>query len=193
MEKAKIYVFLFDGFSDWEIAYLTSEINRNELADLIFFSKDDKPIKSMGGLTVVPDEALKNINPDNIDLLVLPGGTHWEKGLNNEIESLTRKVADLDKPIAAICAATTFLGQLGLLNETMHTSNDLNYLKAIAPNYAGEVHYQASLSVSDKKLITANGIAPIEFTREILKMMGLYNEEELNKWYQLYKHGIWEE
>jgi len=31
--KKQIFIFLFDGFSDWEIAYLTSEIQKSEKFD----------------------------------------------------------------------------------------------------------------------------------------------------------------
>ncbi|MEP1033060.1 type 1 glutamine amidotransferase family protein [Ekhidna sp.] len=191
MENVKIFVFLFDGFSDWEIAYLTPEINRSELGDLIYFSKDGELVKSIGGLTVVPDETISGINPEDVDLMVLPGGTYWENGGDKQIAFLIKELVALNKPVAAICAATTFLGQLGLLNEVAHTSNDLNYLKSIAPSYTGETHYRDALAISDNNVVTANGIAPIEFAQEVFKMMGFFNEEDLHKWYQLYKDGIW--
>jgi hypothetical protein len=53
--KKKIYIFLFEGFSDWEIAYLTPEIKKNEEFDLIYFSKYGKSVVSMGGLSVSPN------------------------------------------------------------------------------------------------------------------------------------------
>lgn len=33
--KKNIYMFLFDGYSDWEISYLTPEITKDERFDLI--------------------------------------------------------------------------------------------------------------------------------------------------------------
>jgi len=189
----KILVFLFDGFSDWEISYLTPEINKSVNFDLIYFSKNGSLVTSMGGLPVQPTIALKDITLEDIGMLVLPGGTAWEKGQNTEIEKFTKDVFNAGKPIAAICAATTYIGQLGILNDLKHTSNDLNYLKGIAPNYGGEENYQNSLAVKDRNVITANGIAPIEFAREIFKTIGLYGNEEVEKWFQLFKNGIWSE
>ena len=191
--KKKIYVFLFDGFSDWEISYLTPEINKNEQFDLIYFSKDGKPIISMGGLHIKPTTSLNEINFKDIEMLILPGGLAWEKGKNKEIDKITINLFENGKSISAICAATTYLGQLGILNDLKHTSNDLNYLKGIAPNYCGEENYQNSLAVTDKNIITANGIASIEFAREIFKTIELYNEQNIEKWFQLFKNGIWSE
>ena len=103
------------------------------------------------------------------------------------------KLFKTGKTIAAICAATAFLGQLGLLNNLRHTSNDLYYLKTVVPEYKGDANYQGTFAESDKNLITANGIAPIEFAREVFKKIGLKSDEELKKWFQLFKNGIWAE
>ncbi len=191
--KKKIYVFLFDGFSDWEISYLTPEINKSEQFDLVYFSKNKELITSMGGLKIKPTTSISDLRFDDIDILILPGGTAWEKGENLEIEKITKSVFEKGKPIAAICAATTYLGKLGLLNNLKHTSNDLNYLKGIASEYSGDDNYQNSLAVTDRNIITANGIAPIEFAKEIFKTIRLYDEDNIEKWFQLFKNGFWSE
>ena len=191
--KKKIYVFLFDGYSDWEISYLTPEIHKSEKYELIYFSENGNVVTSMGGLQVKPTTTLDKLKFEEIDLLILSGGTAWEKGENKAIQKITADLFKTGKPIAAICAATTSLGQLGILNDLKHTSNDLNYLKSVAPDYAGDENYQSSLAVTDKNIITANGIAPIEFAREIFKLIGLYNDEKIEKWFQLFKNGVWTE
>ena len=189
--KKKIFIFLFDGFSDWEIAYLTPEINRNDQFDLIYFSKDGEPVLSMGALRVLPDIALSGIKADDVDMLILPGGTAWEKDENNAIDSLANALFGKGKTIAAICAATTYLGKQGFLNHQKHTSNHIEYLKGIVQEYSGKEHYVDSLAVSGENVITANGIAPIEFAREVFAKLELYNTEDLEKWFQLFKNGIW--
>ncbi len=189
--KHKIYVYLFEGYSDWEIAYLTPEIHKSNNHELIFVSDNGGPVTSMGGLQVQAHHSLNKITTDEIGLLILPGGEAWEKGGNTEIESLVSKAYQSDKPIAAICAATTHLGKSGILDNVKHTSNDFNYLKAIASSYKGAQHYQHALAITDEKVITANGIAPIEFAREVFKLINLYDDEYLEKWFQLFKNGIW--
>ena len=189
----RIYLFLFEGFSDWEISYVTPELNKSEQFELIYCSKDGKSIRSMGGLQVQPDCVLADVKVAELDLLILPGGTAWEKGENREIDSLVKEAFEKGKAIAGICAATTYLGRLGLLDDVKHCSNDLNYLKAVAPEYCGEKYYQNEFAVSHRNMITANGIASIEFAREIFKLMKLYDEKELEQWFQLFKHGVWSE
>lgn len=191
MTKENIYVFLFNGFSDWEIGYLTSELRKSEKINLKYFTIDGSEITSAGGLKITPDLSLEQLNSDDISILVLPGGTAWEdksiKGIDKIIETLYSE----NKIIAAICGATIFLGQKGYLDKVKHTSNALDYLKYIAPEYKGEKNYQSDLSVSDNNIITANGTAPIEFAREIFKEIKLHSEKDIEKWFQLFKNGIW--
>jgi len=189
----KIGIFLFNGFSDWEISYLTPEINKSKEFELVYFSQDGNAVLSMGGLKVIRTTSLSQLSSDDVSMLILPGGTAWEKGENKVIEDLTLEFFTAGKPIAAICAATAFVSQLGLLNQVQHTSNDLYYLKAVAPQYKGDEHYQNALAVSDKNIITANGIAPIEFASAIFKLIALKPDVEIEKWFQLFKNGIWSE
>jgi len=191
--KKKIFVFLFDGFSDWEIAYLTPEIKKNEKFELIYFSHNGKSVLSMGGLHILPNISLEEINSNEVEMLILPGGTAWEKGENNFIDSFVNELFIKEKTIASICGATIYLARKGLLNNLKHTSNDLHYLKGVAPEYLGEESYINSLAVTDKNLITANGIAPIEFAREIFTKLKLRSDNDIEKWFQLFKNGIWSE
>jgi putative intracellular protease/amidase len=186
-----VYIFLFDGFSDWEIGFLTPEIKKNREFELVTFSKTGSAVRSMGGLKVSPDLSMDKLNPAEVSLLILPGGDAWESGSLSYMEDLVRQLNTESKTIAAICAATTFLGRLGLLDHVRHTSNGLDYLKYIAPNYLGDKNYDTKLAVRDRNLITATGIAPIEFAKEIFLDIGLRDENYIGKWFQLFKHGVW--
>jgi len=189
--KKKIFVFLFNGFSDWEIAYLSPEIKKSSDFELIYFSKEGDNVISMGGLNIKPDISMEEINLNEVEMLILPGGKAWDKGENDFIDSLVNNLFESKKTIAAICAATAYLGRKGLLNNLKHTSNHILYLKAVAQEYSGDKNYIDSLAVTDENIITANGIAPIEFSREIFKKLKLYGDNELEKWFQLFKNGIW--
>ncbi|KUK71814.1 DJ-1/PfpI family protein, partial [Methanobacterium sp. 42_16] len=89
--------------------------------------------------------------------------------------------------IAAVCGATIALANKGILNNRKHTSNDLEVLKMFCPEYTGENFYLNQPAVTDDNLITASGIAPLEFSYEILKRTNLMKTETLEAWYQLYK------
>jgi putative intracellular protease/amidase len=189
----KIFVFLFDGFSDWEIAYVTPEIKKNEAFELVYFSYEGNPVVSMGGLHISPGISLKDVNPNEVEMLILPGGEAWEKDENDMITPLIKSLVEKGTTIAGICGATAYLGKRGLLDHLKHTSNALVYLKAVAPEYSGEKNYVEAFAVTDQNMITASGVAPIEFAREIFRKLELYNEADIEKWFQLFKNGVWSE
>lgn len=89
--------------------------------------------------------------------------------------------------VAAICGATEALANMGYLDFRKHTSNDLEYLKMVCPNYKGEPFYEKKPAVSDENLVTASGLAPLEFTIEVLKKLDVFAPDTLHAWYNLNK------
>jgi len=116
----------------------------------------------------------------------------FEKEENDFLDSFVNNLFETGKTIAAICAAITYLGKKGFLNKLKHTSNALFYLKSFAPEYSGERNYVNSLAVTDQNIITAKGIAPIEFARAVFQKLKIHSED-IEKWFQLFKNGIWKE
>ena len=96
---------------------------------------------------------------------------------------MTKTLFKERKTIAVICAAATYLNKQGFLDNLKHTSNDICYLKEIATQYSVERNYINSLAITDENVITANGIAPIEFPREIFEK----SKNDIEKWFQLFK------
>jgi putative intracellular protease/amidase len=189
MKKRSCYLFLFDGFADWEPSLVTAGLNIYGDFEIKTFSLNGKSVKSMGNLTINPDFKLEDVKVTDFDLIILPGGNKWEEGGNNEISELIKESFDNGKTIAAICAATTFLAKQGLYSDTKHTSNGLEYLKKQVPGYIDESRYINEPCVSDKNIITANGAAMIEFAYKIFKHFGILQKKELIFWLNLYKSG----
>jgi putative intracellular protease/amidase len=182
-------VFVFNGFADWEPALTVAALQRFTDFEVLTVSADGKPVKSMGHVTVLPDTSLDKISSNDVDLLILPGGFAWEQGSNLEILPLLNDTLDARKTVAAICGATAFLGQQGYLDEISHTSNHPDYyLKAVAPAYKGRAHYVMKHSVSDGDMITASGVAPVEFAEEILNHFNLMENKALADWFHYFKH-----
>jgi putative intracellular protease/amidase len=89
--------------------------------------------------------------------------------------------------VAAICGATVGLARMGLLDSRSHTSNDLEYMKMICPHYRGEKYYERVPAVTDDNLVTASGIAPLEFAMHVLKVLDVFTPETLDSWFKLYQ------
>ena len=57
----------------------------------------------------------------------------------------------------------------------------------VCPDYQGEAYYKNEPAVTDGNLITATGVAPLEFTVAVLKALAVFSPETLEAWYPLYK------
>lgn len=194
MKDRKVYMYVFDTMSDWEVGYLTAELNTGRYfreglkpLNVITVGIDKKPIVTMGGLKVLPDITIEECSIESKDVLILPGGDTWTTKIHETVLEKTKEALTKGAVVAAICGATFGLAKKGLLDFRNHTSNDLEFLKMIIPSYSGEKHYKIEAAVSDKNLITASGIAPLEFTIEVLKVLDVFNEEALSSWLNLYK------
>ena len=185
-----VHVLVFEGFADWEPAYALAELRRSGGLDIVTLGFTDAPVRSMGGLRVVPDRALAGLDPAAVRLLILPGGDMWE-GIypRAELDAVLAELRAREVPIAAICGATLALARAGLLNDRAHTSNELAYLTSLVPEYAGGGQYVDELAVRDRRVITASGLGPTEFAREIFEELEVFTAEERPVWYHLFKHG----
>jgi len=185
-KKKTCAVFIFDGFADQEISLTTAWLGGSGSEYAIeTFSTNGQPVTSMSGMKVTPHTSLKMMDPADFDLLLLPGGDKWKEGDNLEIFPLIQAIAG-KKPIAAISGATLALADLGLLDDVPHTSNFSGFLKHYCPDYAGEHLYQGIPCVNAGDIITANGVAVIEFAYEILKTFGVFDDQKAQEWKELY-------
>lgn len=120
-------------------------------------------------------------------LLILPGGDTWLEPIHAQVFPIVREFLGRNIPVAAICGATLGLGANGLLDKYRHTSNDLGFLKACCPAYSGEALFIPKPAACDGPLITASGVAPLEFAYETLKKLDVFSPATIDAWYQLFK------
>lgn len=194
MKNRKVYMYVFDTMSDWEVGYLTAELNTGryfkkglEPLKVITVGIDKNPIMTMGGLKVIPDISIEECNIESKDVLILPGGDTWTSSIHEIILEKAKEALIQGSIVAAICGATLGLAKKGILDFRNHTSNDLEFIKMVIPNYLGEKYYKMEAVVNDENLVTASGIAPLEFTFQVLKILQVFESESLNSWLNLYK------
>ena len=191
-KKKEILFVVLEEFADWEIAYIAPFLNESDNYITKIVGINDEAIKSIGGLSVLPDYTVKNA-PTNFYGLILIGGNSWRNPLSKSIIPLIEKAIMMDIPIGAICDATVFMGANGWLNEIKHTSNELNDLKTYAKdNYTNEENYVLEQAVTDGNIVTANGTAALEFAKGILELFKVYPQEQINVLYQYHKIGYYE-
>ncbi|OPA74189.1 glutamine amidotransferase [Paenibacillus selenitireducens] len=189
-----VYLYVFDTMADWEIGCLTAELNSGRYykkglapSKIVTVGIEKTPVTTMGGLKILPDIKLDECSIASTDTLILPGGDTWTETIHQPILKIAQRCVKEGILVAAICGATMALAQTGLLDSRWHTSNDLEYLKMTCPTYTGEKYYKMESAVTDGKLITASGIAPLEFSVHVLKALGVFSSKTLDAWYGLHK------
>jgi putative intracellular protease/amidase len=201
--KKEILMVLLPLFADWEAAFTSATLNdqiQNKRSE--YFVKTvgltNEPIRSIGGLTVLPDYSIADV-PDSYSALLLIGGMSWctkdrkPTEISSKLVPLVQRAMDKDILVGGICDASTFLGANGWLNDKMHTSNTLEDLKQVAGEaYTNEANYIEQQAIQHKNVVTANGTAYLEFTKEVLLTLKAYSKEDIEVHYDFYKSGYYE-
>jgi putative intracellular protease/amidase len=193
MEAETVHLFVFTTMADWEPSFAIAGINNPRYqrepgrfrVATVGLSK--QLVTTMGGVRILPDLTLDELSPPGSAMLILPGGDAWERGENTAAVAKAAEFLAVGVPVAAICAATFALARAGFLDNRLHTSNAPDYLKA--SGYRGSSLYRNIPAIADGSLITASGIAPVDFAYQIFGTLQLYSDPALNAWYSLFKHG----
>ena len=127
IEDSKILIIATDGFEQTEL-FGPRERLLDLGADVRLASPETKPIQGMQhqekGETITPDMTLDEVDPDEFDALVIPGGVANPDTLRQEKKAIdiVKSFADAGKPIAAICHGPWLLVEADLVEGKTVTS-----------------------------------------------------------------------
>jgi putative intracellular protease/amidase len=181
MQTKRVHVAVYDTLADWEVGHLLAELRTGRFTgtpfDVVTVAESREPVTTMGGLRIVPDALLADLEPADSDLLVLPGADIWDVGGGEAFAAAAGRFLEAGVPVAAICGATAGLARAGLLDERTHTSVAAEYLAATG--YAGGDRYVDARAVVDGDLVTAGPQSPVQFARSTMDRLGLASPEIL--------------
>src|SRR5688500_7305097 len=120
------HLAIYDTLADWEPGHLLAELRTGRFTgtrfDVVTVAESLDPVTTMGGVRILPDMLLADLDPAESDILVLPGGELWDGGGGEAFASAAERFLEAGVPVAAICGATAGLARAGLLDERRHTS-----------------------------------------------------------------------
>ena len=191
MYSVGIFLFqdmeLLDFAGPYEVFSVTGELNGGAL-HVFTITQDGGAVKTVNGLTVLPDYAFSN-HP-SVDLLIIPGGvgTKTEMGKDDVLKwvNTTHQRAKLT---LSVCSGARLLGKLGLLDGRKCTTHHevMDALKEIAPN-AILTHERFT---GDGRLYTSAGIsAGIDLSLHIVEK--LFGSDVMRKTKEYMEYGDWE-
>lgn len=113
----KIYVFLADGFEEIEGLTVVDLARRAGLSVVTVSIMGRKEIAGAHQILVQADQLFEELDFEDADMLVLPGGMPGTLHLGEHIGlyALLEKKMTEGCPISAICAAPSILGDMGIL------------------------------------------------------------------------------
>ena len=174
-----IFVFFAEGFEEIEALTPVDVLRRAGLSVQTVSVMDEQVVAGAHGVPVLADKMFAEINPEDAEMILLPGGLPGATNLDAH-EGLSRMILDFaaaEKPLAAICAAPLVLGNRGLLQGKKATCYPG------FETYLQGAEYTAALVEKDGNIITGKGPgAAMEFAFAIVeKYCGIDKVNELKQ------------
>ncbi len=174
----KITVFLADGFEEIEGLTVVDMCRRAGIDVTTVSIKDTLNIMSSHKIPLKADKLFEDVNYEEIDMLVLPGGGLGTENLEkcDKLKELLKKADGEGKFLSAICAAPRVLGQLGFLKgrkACCYPGNEDKLLGADVVRDKG--------AVKDGPYVTGRGMGTsVEFAAAIIEqLLGKEKSEEI--------------
>lgn len=191
-----VYIYLLATLADWEIGPVSAELNsrrffKSNAPELIVktVALSKEPVKTMGGLTLIPDCTIDEIELSEKTVLILPGANTWGEAENAQIIQKASDLLSKGGTVCAICGATVALANAGLLNERPHTSNGKGFLEMFCPDYKGQKFYVDQPAVKDENLITGSATGSLMWAKLIIEKFDVFKPETLEAWYAYFSTG----
>ena len=114
----KAYAFLAEGFEEVEALAVIDVLRRADVDMKMVSINNEKAVTGSHGITIMADELFADIKDDDADLYFLPGGLRGTNNLGSheELCTLLKDKFAAGRHIAAVCAAPSVLGKLGILH-----------------------------------------------------------------------------
>lgn len=163
---AQACIFLAPGYEEVEMLTVVDMLRRAGVEIDMVSITEQKEVTSSHNVTITADKLFGEVDFSSVQMLILPGGIPGTPNLracDPLCEQLRTFAGDENKWLAAVCAAPTVLGELGILDGHQATCY---------PDFADEIicgQYIKKPVVGDGQIITSRGMGTcIDFAGEII-------------------------
>lgn len=168
-----VYIFYFDGFWAYEVG-VSLNVLRNE--NITAVALENRVYISEGKQKFLPDKTIDELNPDEIDLFIIPGGSTVHLFENEKLKKFLYELNSRGKFIAGVCGGTALMVKYGLL-ENRKVATDVTSSYKYYHMFENTRMINADFMV-DGNLITAPGEGFLELGIELGRIMGVYKDDE---------------
>lgn len=181
-----ICILYYDGFCEFEVAVAASQFTSEHL---IAGAAENKVYLSEEKQKYIPDKTIGELNPEEIDLLIIPGGNPQYLFENEILKKFVCALNEKKKIIAGICGGAELMAAYGLLDNKRCTG-DGSGLRTDAPysKFLKNAVIVDEELVVDGNIVTSMGRAYVDFGLKLGEIMKVYESkeeaEENYKWYK---------
>lgn len=182
----KIAVFYYHHFAQFEIVQALLLLKNK--CQFTFFGLENKNYQSEEGQWYFNTNTLADLDPESLDLLIIPGGDSRPLYDREDLKIFIEKIIKKGGKVAGICGGSELLAAFSLLDGRACTGNTSGVFESdpVFPYYAKTHLSNDKQVVVDGPFITGQGQAYSEFAVEISKQMGIIKDEleaiETLKW-----------
>jgi len=166
MKMAKAVLFLAAGFEEIEAASVADVLRRGGVEVVVAGLQEQAgagagagagAVEGGHGIRVVPDTTVGEVEVEDFDAVVLPGGYPGYENLGNDRRVLdaVKSAVEQGKVVAAICGAPTVLAKAGVLKGKRATI--FPGMEAWLTAAGAEVRPLSERVVVDGKIVTSQG------------------------------------
>ena len=163
----KVAVYFATGYEEVEALSVVDVLRRGDI-EVVMVGVDGKTVVSSHQVSINMDVQIDEVNHEEIDMMVLPGGVPGVYNLakNETLVKQLKAFKEQGKWLAAICAAPSVLGNLGLLQGEKATC-----YPGFEDKLLGCEHLEDRVVVSNH-IVTGKGAgAALEFGYKILEVL----------------------
>jgi len=177
----KIAILYYDGFAEFEV--VLAALGFHAQHEIVAVALEDREYRSEEKQRFLVDQIVRDVDVDSIDLLIIPGGNPVPLVENQELKGFVEELLAKGKKVGGICGGASMLAGFGVLDGKQCTGMTSGVQPSDRPHVNTEYEYFASAVVSDDhvvvdgNIITSQGQAYVEFAVELMRQMGIYEQE----------------
>lgn len=176
---AKVFAFLADGLEEVECLAVVDVLRRSGVETTLVSVTGKREITGSHGIVFWADALFEDVNPDEADVLFLPGGMPGTTNLkaHGGLAAAIEKANQQGRRVAAICAAPSILGAMGLLKGRTATC-----YPGFEELLVG-VSYTSQGVVTDGNITTARGLGyALDLGLELIRLLqGSQHSEQVKE------------
>ncbi|MBY0123583.1 DJ-1/PfpI family protein [Bacillus sp. S/N-304-OC-R1] len=178
-----LYVLIYDGYAHFEADLIGWMKGRSD--KLVTVSLGGQEIHSAEGFIMKPHVTIDEVDANDVDAFIVPGGDSPSILGNEKLQELLKKLDEKNILIGAICYGPLLLGESGILKERKFTTTVTSDLELFNTFEGGKFVDEGV--VVDGHIVTAKGEDYVDFALTVCRLAQVSNENNLNYWANFFR------